>query len=102
MPAQVLKAFYVRLIAGDVTVQLCGMPQAVWDFAVSGYRVLPRWLAARAGQPVDLAFINEFRDITGRINELIHRFEVADLVLEQALTHSLTSDELGLAPSAPA
>lgn len=79
--------------SGKVT----GMPSAVWDFAVSGYRVLPRWLAARAGQPVDLAFINEFRDITGRINELIHRFAEADLVLEQALTHSLTRDQLGLA-----
>lgn len=73
-----------------------GIPEKVWSFAVSGYRVLPRWLAARRGQPLDLALVNEFRDITGRINELIHRFDEADLVLDEALKHSLSRDELGL------
>lgn len=81
--------------SGKVT----GIPASVWDFAVSGYRVLPRWIAAREGLAVDHAFLKEFRDINGRINELIHRFDEADLVLEEALTHSLTRDELGLAPA---
>jgi hypothetical protein len=76
--------------------RVTGIPAPIWDFAVSGYRVLPRWLAAREGVAVDHAFIQDFRDITGRINELIHRFDEADLVLEQALKHSLTRDELGL------
>ncbi|MEA3018010.1 MAG: hypothetical protein QOI38_2732, partial [Sphingomonadales bacterium] len=77
-----------------------GIPAAVWGFAVSGYRVLPRWLAARAGRPVDHALIKEFRDIAGRISELIHRFDEADLVLREALNHSLTREALGLEPDA--
>lgn len=76
-----------------------GIPAAVWEFAISGYRVLPRWLAARAGLPIDHAFMKEFRDINGRINELIHRFDEADLVLQEALNHSLTRERLGLQPA---
>ena len=45
---------------------------------------------------MDDAFIREFRDITGRINELIHLFDEADLVLQDALNHTLTRRELGL------
>lgn len=72
------------------------MPASVWDFSVSGYRVLQKWLAGREGISVDNAFITEFRDITGRINELIHLFDEADLVLRDALNHTLTRRELGL------
>lgn len=88
--------------AGDLTLcddgsgQVSGIPKTVWEFAVSGYRVLPRWLAGRAGITVDNAFVLEFRDITGRINELIHLFDEADLVLQDALKHTLTRRELGL------
>lgn len=78
--------------------KVSGISTAVWSFAVSGYPLLPRWLAGREGISVDDAFIKEFRDITGRINELIHCFDEADLVLQQALTHSLTRDDLGLPP----
>lgn len=91
--------------SGEITLcangsgKVTGIPAAVWDFAVSGYRVLPRWLAARESVKVDHAFVKEFRDINGRINELIHHFNEADLVLREALKHSLTRDELGLAPA---
>jgi hypothetical protein len=85
----------LRLCA-DGSGRVTGIPAAVWDFAVSGYRVLPRWLAARKGVAVDHGFVQEFRDIHGRINELVHRFDAADLVLEEALTHSLTRERLGL------
>jgi hypothetical protein len=91
--------------SGEITLcangsaKVTGIPASVWDFAVSGYRVLPRWLAAREGVKVDHAFVKEFRDINGRINELIHHFDEADLVLQEALKHSLTRDELGLAPA---
>jgi hypothetical protein len=79
--------------------KVSGIPAKVWEFAVSGYPVLPRWLAWREGVDVDDAFLKEFRDITGRINELIHHFDEADLVLKVALNHSLTREELGLAPA---
>lgn len=40
------------------------------------------------------------RDVAGRIVELIHWFDAADLVLARALADTLTRDELGLAPAA--
>jgi hypothetical protein len=84
------------VLCEDGSGKVTGIPNEIWNFAVSGYRVLPRWLAAREGREVDHAFMKEFRDINGRINELIHRFDEADLVLQEALTHSLTRDQLGL------
>jgi hypothetical protein len=80
--------------------KVSGIPRAVWEFSVSGYPVLPRWLGARKGTDVTHDFLAEFRDITGRINELLHRFDEADVVLQDALNHSLTRDQLGLEPDA--
>lgn len=75
--------------------RLSGIPLHVWDFAVSGYRVLPRWIDGRKGQPATLAFIRELRDVAARIHELIHHFDSADLVLTDTLAHTLTRAELG-------
>jgi hypothetical protein len=83
-------------LCADGTGRLSGISEAIWQFAVSGYRLLPRWLAARAGQPVDRAFIKQVRDITGRIAELIDLFDRADIVLEEALMETKTRAELGL------
>lgn len=84
------------ILCDDGTGKVSGIPAKVWNFSVSGYRVLQKWLAGRAGISVDKAFLDEFRDITGRINELIHLFDEADLVLQDALNHTLTRRELGL------
>jgi hypothetical protein len=72
-----------------------GLPQAVWDFSVSGYRVLPRWIEGRWGLPVTLALMRELRDVAARINELIHWFDQADIVLNATLGDTLTREELG-------
>lgn len=86
----------------DGTGSVTGVPEELWRFQVSGYRLLPRWLAAREGQPVDKELIRAMRDVAGRIAELIHWFSSADLVLAMALGDTLTFGELGLAPaSAP-
>jgi predicted helicase len=90
----------------DGTVTLCadgsglvtGLPHAIWDFSVSGYRVLPRWLEARIGLPADFALVRELRDICGRIAELIDLFAKADIVLEATLQETLTREALGLEP----
>ena len=74
------------------------LPQAVWDFAVSGYRVLPRWIDGRKGLPFDNAMKDALRDVAARIQELIHWFARADLVLEATLADTLTREELGFAP----
>jgi hypothetical protein len=78
------------------TGRVTGIPQPVWDFAVSGYRVLPRWLEARVGLPADLSLLRELRDICGRIAELIDLFAEADIVLAAALHETLTREALGL------
>lgn len=84
----------LRLCA-DGSGHVTGIPQAVWDFSVSGYRVLPRWLEARRGLPVDHALVTELRDITGRIAELIDLFVESDTVLERTLGDTLTREGLG-------
>jgi hypothetical protein len=75
--------------------RITGIPQTVWDFAVSGYRVLPRWIDGRKGLPADLAFVRELRDVAARIAELIHWFDEADIVLNETLADTLTREELG-------
>jgi hypothetical protein len=83
------------VIGADGRGRLSGIPIHVWEFAVSGYRVLPRWIDGRKGQPTTLAFIRELRDVALRIHELIHHFDSADLVLADTLAHTLTRAELG-------
>lgn len=72
-----------------------GLPEAVWSFSVSGYRVLYRWIDGRKGLPVTLALCRELRDVAARIAELMHWFNAADLVLTATLANTLTREELG-------
>ncbi|MEA1084222.1 type ISP restriction/modification enzyme [Sphingomonas sp. CD22] len=95
--AAVTYADGVITLCANGTGRLTGIPQLVWDFAVSGYRVLSRWLEGRIGQSADLAFVRELRDIAARIAELIHRFDEADLVLADTLEDMIIRDDLGLA-----
>jgi predicted helicase len=76
------------------TVWLTGVPEEVWTLSVSGYRVLPRWIEARAALPAE-EIVEELRDVAQRIHELIHRFREADLVLADTLADTLTREELG-------
>jgi uncharacterized protein YjeT (DUF2065 family) len=82
----------------DGTGRITGLPQEVWNFSVSGYRLIPHWLEARIGLPADLALVRELRDICGRIAELIDLFAEADIVLEATLHETLTREALGLGP----
>lgn len=83
-------------LCADGTGVMEGIPEAVWSFSVSGYRVLPRWLEAREGLALDYGMTGQIRDIAGRIHELLHWFDQADLVLEATLAHTLTREALGL------
>jgi hypothetical protein len=83
-------------LCADGTGEITGLPQAVWDFSVSGYRLIPRWLEARVDLPADLALVRELRDICGRVAELIDLFAQADILLEATLHESLTREALGL------
>ena len=85
-------------LCSDGTGRITGLPQSVWDFSVSGYRLLSHWLEARIGLPADLGIVRELRDICGRIAELIDLFAEADIVLEATLQEALTREALGLDP----
>ncbi|GAN77463.1 type ISP restriction/modification enzyme [Acidisphaera rubrifaciens] len=80
----------------DQSLRLTALPQRVWEFAVSGYRVLPRWLAARRGEALDAALMRGILDVAWRIEELLHWFDAADTVLARALVAPLTCETLGL------
>jgi hypothetical protein len=90
------------LLCANRTGRVSGVSARVWNFSVSGYRLLSRWLAARQGLPVDHALITALRDVVGRIAELIDLFARADHLLERALGATLSREALGLAETEPA
>ncbi len=88
-------------LCADGSGKITGIPQPVWDFSVSGYYVLRRWLAAREGIALDDKFIPDLRDLVGRIAELIDLFVSADSLLVRTLDDPLSRATLGLAPDTP-
>jgi hypothetical protein len=66
-------------LCGDGTGRITGLPLAVWEFSVSGYRLVPRWLEARVGLPADLGLFAE-----------------ADEVLQATLNATLTREVLDI------
>ena len=83
-------------LCANRTGRVSGIPAEIWGFSVSGYRLLPRWLAARQGLPVDHGLVTGMRDVAGRIAELIDLFARADKVLKQALAQTLSRASLGI------
>ena len=73
-----------------------GLSPTLWAFEVSGYPVLYRWLEARAGQLVDLALFDSFRDVCARVAELASLYAQADRLLANALAATLNRDALGM------
>lgn len=82
------------ILCADGSGRVEGLPAALWDFEVSGYPVLRRWLEGREGQAVDLALFDAFRDICGRIADLVDLFEEADNLLVEALNAPLTREAI--------
>lgn len=78
----------------DRSFVISGVSEAAWNFSVSGYPVLHRWLRARADRRVDAALQREILDIAARIEELLHRFREADPLLDEAIRQALSSDQL--------
>lgn len=88
-------------LCADGSGEITGIPQPVWDFSVSGYYVLRRWLAAREGIAIGPNFIPDLRDLVGRIAELIDLFVSADSLLVRTLDDPLSRATLGLVPDTP-
>lgn len=77
-------------------VRMTGVPERVFAFEVSGYRVLYNWLKAREGKA--LAEVqDEALDVAWRLNELLHWFDAADEVLQAALAAPLPRAALTVA-----
>ena len=74
--------------SGDMRV--AGVPTRVWEFAVSGYPVLHRWLRARRGQPLNAAMHRSVLELVARIGQLLYLFDEADTLLEEALEAPLS------------
>jgi len=89
-------------LCANRTGRVSGVSAAVWNFSVSGYRLLFRWLDARQGLPVDHALVTALRDLVGRIAELIDLFAHADQLLECALGATLSREALGMRETEPA
>jgi len=83
------------ILCADGSGRVTGIPQQVWDFSISRYPVLPRWIEGRRGLPADFVLVGELRDICGRIAELIDLFREADIVLGDTLGETLTREALG-------
>ncbi|MDE2583725.1 MAG: hypothetical protein KGL52_18975 [Rhodospirillales bacterium] len=84
------------LLQADGSLLLTDVPEPVWKFEVSGYRVLYRWLVARSGEALDQALLRAMLDVVGRLTELVQLYAEADSILLQAIDSPLTRADLGL------
>ena len=85
----------------DGSLRITGVPESVWALEISGYRVLYRWLDARAGEALDAALLRAALDLVWRLTELVHLFDAADTLLARAIESPLTRADLGLPPPSP-
>lgn len=89
------------LLQSDASLRIEGVSRAVWEFNVSGYQVLYRWLKARNGEPIagetGAALLRDALETVWRIEELWRLFESADTVLNEVLLATLTRRDFGLA-----
>lgn len=81
-------------LCADGSGHVDGLPTALWEFEVSGYPVLRRWLEGRKNQVVDLALFDAFRDVCARLAELADLYGRADTILADAIDAPLTRDVL--------
>ncbi|BBK38706.1 hypothetical protein STAQ_37840 [Allostella sp. ATCC 35155] len=81
-------------LCADGSGRVEGLPATLWGFEVSRYPVLRRWLDGREGQTVDLALFDAFRDVCGRIADLVDLFGQADTILFDALDAPLTREAM--------
>jgi hypothetical protein len=88
---------YVALLS-DQSLRIANVSERAWQFSVSGYQVLYRWLRARNGDEITALLQRNILDMVGRIAESLHLFDQADRVLAEAVEASLTRTQIGLPP----
>lgn len=87
-------------ITEDGTVRIMNVSPRAWEFSVSGYPVIQRWLKARADERLTgtsgSALLRSALDTIARVEELVSLFDEADAILAAAIDSALTRVELGL------
>lgn len=82
--------------------RIVGVSERAWQFNVSGYPVIYKWLKGRAGEALHgesgVALLRGALDLVWRVEELLALYDEADEVLRDALPLTLTRDELNLPP----
>ena len=91
------EAGHVALLS-DQSLRIANVSERIWQFSVSGYQVLYRWLRARNGDEITAVLQRNILDTVGRIDESLHLFDEADGVLAEAVEASLTRAQVGLPP----
>jgi predicted helicase len=83
-------------LVSDRSLRIDNVSERAWQFSISGYPVLYRWLRTRNGQPVNAALQRQILEIVSRIEELLHLCDEADALIAVALERSLTRKQIGL------
>ena len=65
--------------------RVAGVPGRAWEFTISGYPVLYKWLNARRGQPLNATMHRSILGLVARLSHLMHLFDDADALLEGGL-----------------
>jgi len=82
-------------LKADGSLRLEKVPQKVWDFSISGFQVLHKWLSYRRGQSLDKAMQRQLLDVVARIAELLDVMAEAEPILEGTLAHPIARSDLG-------
>lgn len=83
-------------LRSDQSLRIAHVSARAWQFSVSGYQVLYRWLRARNGTVISAALQRAILDTTARIEEALDLYDEADSVLDAAVEASLTREQIGL------
>jgi len=65
------------------TIGFRGVPEAVWNFHIGGYRVCEKWLKDRRGRTLPKDDIAHYQKIVVALNETIRLMKEIDVVIEQ-------------------
>jgi predicted helicase len=69
--------------ASSGTIGFGGVPEAVWNFHIGGYRVCEKWLKDRKGRKLSAADIEHYGKIVAALAESIRLMHEIDEVIEQ-------------------
>ena len=82
-------------LVADRSLCVTGVSERAWQFSVSGYSILYRWLRARNGEVLNARLQRDLLDIISRIENTLHLYDEADEVLAAAAEAALTRDQMG-------